>query len=90
MSSQINKKMSLLARTLTFFIWAYRLSLSGLLGGRCRFYPSCSEYGIQAVRSHGGLLGLKFSLSRILRCHPFNRGGFDPVPESGCSNGKSK
>ncbi|MEE2960084.1 MAG: membrane protein insertion efficiency factor YidD [Myxococcota bacterium] len=81
--------MSLLARALTLLIWVYRLSLSGLLGGRCRFYPSCSEYGLQAVRSYGGVVGFKLGLSRILRCHPFNRGGYDPVPESGCSNGNN-
>ena len=82
--------MSLLAKMLTFLIWVYRFSLSGWLGGRCRFYPSCSEYGLQAVQSHGGLVGAKFGLSRILRCHPFNRGGFDPVPKSGCSHGNKR
>lgn len=47
----------------------------------CRFYPSCSEYACQAVIRFGPFNGLLLSLKRILRCHPFNPGGFDPVPD---------
>lgn len=49
----------------------------------CKYYPSCSQYALLAVRTHGVLLGLPMALWRILRCNPFSRGGVDPVPERG-------
>lgn len=51
-----------------------------LLGGACRFEPTCSEYAYEAVEKHGVWRGLGLGLRRILRCHPFSKGGFDPVP----------
>lgn len=48
-------------------------------GGQCRYYPTCSEYAIEAVNGHGVLAGGLLSVKRILRCHPFADGGFDPV-----------
>jgi uncharacterized protein len=65
---------------LKILIRAYQLGLSPLLGPRCRFYPSCSHYAIEAIESHGALRGSWMSAKRICRCHPFNPGGFDPVP----------
>jgi uncharacterized protein len=65
---------------LKILIRAYQLVLSPLLGPRCRFYPSCSHYAIEAIESHGALRGAWMSAKRICRCHPFNPGGFDPVP----------
>jgi putative membrane protein insertion efficiency factor len=65
---------------LKILIRAYQLVLSPLLGPRCRFYPSCSHYAIEAIESHGALRGSWMSAKRICRCHPFNPGGFDPVP----------
>jgi putative membrane protein insertion efficiency factor len=65
---------------LKILIRAYQLVLSPLLGPRCRFYPSCSHYAIEAIESHGALRGTWMSAKRICRCHPFNPGGFDPVP----------
>jgi putative membrane protein insertion efficiency factor len=65
---------------LKILIRAYQLVLSPLLGPRCRFYPSCSHYAIEAIESHGALRGSWMSAKRICRCHPFNAGGFDPVP----------
>ncbi|NOT86406.1 MAG: membrane protein insertion efficiency factor YidD [Methylococcaceae bacterium] len=59
----------------------YKYFISPLLGSRCRFYPSCSSYALEALQSHGALLGLFLTFKRILRCHPFHPGGFDPVPE---------
>ena len=61
-------------------IRGYQLLLSPLLGANCRFYPSCSAYCMEAIEQHGILRGLWLGLRRILRCHPFNAGGIDPVP----------
>lgn len=62
-------------------IKAYRLVISPLLGPRCRYYPTCSEYGITALQQHGLKTGLWLTFKRIGRCHPGCPGGFDPVPE---------
>ena len=59
----------------------YRYALSPILGANCRYYPTCSNYASEAVEKHGIISGLWLSLKRILRCHPFNEGGYDPVPE---------
>ena len=57
----------------------YQFTLSRLIGPRCRFYPSCSSYFIDAVQKKGVVAGSALGLWRILRCHPFNPGGHDPV-----------
>ncbi|MEX0724825.1 MAG: membrane protein insertion efficiency factor YidD, partial [Planctomycetaceae bacterium] len=56
----------------------YQWSLSPIFGGQCRFYPSCSNYFIQAVQKYGVISGSIRGVARILRCHPFYRGGYDP------------
>jgi len=61
-------------------IKAYRYLLSPWLGRQCRFTPSCSIYGLQAIEHHGALRGSLLTAYRILRCNPFCEGGFDPVP----------
>ena len=61
----------------------YQRTLSRLLPATCRYRPSCSEYAVQAVQAHGVLKGLWLVLRRIVRCHPFAAGGYDPVPLSG-------
>ena len=60
-------------------IHAYRLLLSPLLAPSCRFAPSCSAYADEAIKRYGLLRGGRLAASRLLRCHPFNEGGFDPV-----------
>ena len=60
-------------------IRAYQRLLSPLLGPRCRFYPSCSEYAVQAIGRFGILRGLVLAAWRVLRCNPFNHGGVDPI-----------
>ena len=58
----------------------YRLTLSGWLGGQCRFSPTCSRYAEEAIRTHGAIKGSILTVGRVLRCNPFGRGGLDPVP----------
>jgi putative membrane protein insertion efficiency factor len=66
----------------------YRYFISPLLGDRCRFYPSCSSYSLEALQLHGAVIGSYLTLKRLLRCHPFHEGGIDPVPEKfGNKNG---
>ena len=75
-------------RVVTFFVllpvYGYRYGVSPLLGPRCRFQPTCSEYAVDAVKAHGPWVGFWLSAKRILSCHPFERlgarHGFDPVP----------
>lgn len=63
----------------------YQLTLSYWLGRQCRFEPSCSYYSIEAYKKHGGIIGSWLTLKRLLRCHPFSKGGIDNVPEQyGC------
>jgi putative membrane protein insertion efficiency factor len=71
---------SLLVQPLLWLIRGYQLAISPMLGNRCRFYPSCSEYSMDSLRRHGLLRGLWLTLRRIGRCHPWHPGGFDPVP----------
>lgn len=65
---------------LVALIRGYQLIISPLLGPRCRFYPSCSHYAIEALRVHGAGRGSWLTLRRLLRCHPLHPGGVDPVP----------
>ena len=65
---------------LLFLIRGYQYALRPMLGANCRFYPSCSDYAHEAVDRHGALRGLWLASRRILRCHPYHPGGFDPVP----------
>ncbi|SDL52313.1 hypothetical protein SAMN05421874_12340 [Nonomuraea maritima] len=71
---------SLAARVFIVLIRFYRAFISPLLGPRCRFYPSCSAYGLEAIAVHGALRGIWLTVRRIGRCHPFHPGGIDPVP----------
>ena len=79
--------MSIAQRGLIFIIRAYQFTLSPVLAvalgpsGRCRFTPSCSQYGVEAIREHGAIAGGRLALTRLCRCHPFAQCGDDPVPK---------
>ncbi len=68
-------------KILIIIIRGYQLLISPWLGSHCRFYPTCSEYALIAIKTHGAFRGLVLSIKRIFRCHPWHPGGFDPVPE---------
>lgn len=67
-------------RLLLTSIKTYRYAVSPMLGSNCRFFPSCSDYAEQAIQKYGALKGTALALGRIARCHPWNPGGFDPLP----------
>lgn len=70
----------MMARLLLVLIGGYKRFLSPLLPRVCRFYPSCSTYAAEAVERHGAWRGTLLTARRLVRCHPFNAGGYDPVP----------
>jgi uncharacterized protein len=63
----------------------YQVTLGWLFTGQCRYYPTCSHYGVEAYQEHGPWRGTVLTLGRVLRCHPFSRGGYDPVPPATAS-----
>ena len=68
----------------SIMIWLikiYRRYLSPLKSTKCPYFPSCSEYGLEAIERHGAWKGGMLALWRILRCNPFSKGGYDPVPD---------
>jgi len=67
-------------KLLILSIRAYSYLLSPFLGNHCRYSPTCSQYAREAIETHGALRGLWLALRRVLRCHPWSRGGVDPVP----------
>lgn len=76
----MKRKLSPLRLFGLFLIRVYQYALSPYLGGRCRFFPSCSAYAYEAVEKYGFFRGGFFALKRLLRCHPLHPGGYDPVP----------
>ena len=74
------KEACCVSRVLIALIMGYRRWLSPLFGANCRFTPTCSSYAMEAIRRHGCIKGVWYTLWRILRCQPFCKGGFDPVP----------
>ncbi|HET8709726.1 MAG TPA: membrane protein insertion efficiency factor YidD [Spongiibacteraceae bacterium] len=76
----------MLSRILVALINCYRWCISPLLGERCRFYPSCSQYAIDALHTHSLPRALWLTIRRLGRCHPWHDGGYDPVPPCGCND----
>lgn len=68
------------AAAIILLVRLYQATLSPILGGQCRFQPTCSRYAIEALGKYGALKGGWLAVRRLLRCHPFSRGGYDPVP----------
>ncbi|MCQ2982688.1 MAG: membrane protein insertion efficiency factor YidD [Treponemataceae bacterium] len=71
---------TIVSAILKFFIRVYQVCISPLFPPCCRFYPTCSNYGIQAITRHGPVKGTILTAKRIIRCNPLNPGGYDPVP----------
>lgn len=67
-------------KLLTWLLRAYQLLLSPMMGQSCRFYPTCSNYAIEAIRIHGAARGSLLAARRVCKCHPWNEGGVDLVP----------
>lgn len=78
------KNISLLASIILLPIYFYRYAISPLIGPRCRFYPTCSTYAVEAIKLHGAIKGGYLAIKRILRCNPLSEGGEDPVPPRAC------
>lgn len=84
----LNKKTgkAIIAAPFLLLINLYRYLISPLLPASCRYYPTCSQYTYEAINTHGVLLGLLYGFKRIISCHPWSKGGFDPVPSKNCSH----
>ena len=70
----------LLLLALKFLIQVYRLTFSSFLGNECRYFPTCSEYALEALNKHGIIMGLFLSIKRVIKCNPLGGSGIDPVP----------
>ena len=68
-----------LSKLLIYLVRFYQKFISPLKGPTCRFYPTCSQYSIEAIRKYGALKGIYLKIRRLLKCHPFNPGGYDPL-----------
>ncbi len=80
-----DNKISIFAYPFIGLIKLYRITLSAYIGNQCRFYPTCSHYAEEAIKTHGPAKGILLAVKRLLKCHPWHEGGFDPVPEKNIS-----
>lgn len=71
----------MIARAMVALLKIYQWTISPFLGSNCRFYPTCSQYAIEAIRERGAIYGVWLTLRRLVKCHPYHQGGHDPVPE---------
>lgn len=74
-------KLDLPRRCARLSIRCYQVAISPYLGSNCRFYPCCSRYALEAIDRYGAFKGAMLAMKRIARCHPWNAGGYDPVPQ---------
>ncbi len=81
MGSALKVAAELCRKGIIIFLLGYRRFLSPFLPSSCRFFPSCSSYALQAIERYGIRKGIALSLRRLLRCHPANPGGYDPIPQ---------
>jgi uncharacterized protein len=72
--------MNMMARLLIWMIKAYQVLLSPFFGQQCRFYPTCSQYALDAINKYGAFTGAYYTVRRLSRCHPWCAGGHDPIP----------
>ncbi len=79
---QKSTKTSIFANCLIVLVKGYQYLLSPLLGSNCRYHPTCSSYTIEAIKLHGAGKGLVMGIWRIVRCNPYSKGGYEPVPGS--------
>ena len=77
-------------KILILLIRFYQKFISPMFPAKCRFYPTCSEYTLEAVKEHGAIKGTYLGIKRILKCHPFHEGGYDPVPKKENKNSEGK
>ena len=70
---------SIISNSFIYLIKVYQISISPFLGSTCKYYPSCSQYAIDTLRIHNPIKSLFYIFSRIIRCNPFSKGGYDPV-----------
>ena len=76
-----NFRFTFIEKFLLFLLYLYKKYISPLLPNACRYTPTCSEYMIEAIKTHGVLKGLCLGFKRLCRCHPFGKSGYDPVPQ---------
>ena len=77
-------------KILILLIRFYQKFISPMFPAKCRFYPTCSQYTLEAVKEHGAIKGTYLGIRRILKCHPFHEGGYDPVPKKENKNSEGK
>ena len=81
MKFRIRRQIKLTTRACALgIIRCYQVMISPILGPACRFYPTCSEYAKEAIEHHGMIRGTGLTVKRVLKCHPFHPGGYDPIP----------
>ena len=77
-------------KILILLIKLYQKFISPMFPAKCRFYPTCSQYTLEAIKEHGAIKGTYLGIRRILKCHPFHEGGYDPVPKKENKNLEGK